>query len=90
MLTQSGHSYLEAGLMAPPLGELGKATEEEEDEEVEEQEQGSYSSHLDRLVRNLQEEAKDKGRGWVPLPAPAQAQLAYKKVCRTLNHLVEV
>ncbi|XP_056911058.1 stAR-related lipid transfer protein 13-like isoform X4 [Takifugu flavidus] len=80
MVTQSRNSYLEAELMVPPLDELGKATEDEADEDVEEHEEGSYYSHLERLVQNLQEEAKDKSKGWVPLPTPDHTELAYKKV----------
>lgn len=80
MVTQSRNSYMEAELMVPPLEELGKATEDEVDEEVEEHEEGSYYSHLGRLVQSLQEEAKEKSKGWVPLPSPDHTELAYKKV----------
>lgn len=66
--------------MAPPLDELGKASEDEVDEDVEEHEEGSYYSHLERLLQNLQEEAKDKSKGWVSRPAPDHTELAYKKV----------
>lgn len=85
MVTQSRNSYIEAELMVPPLDELGKAAEDEVDEDVEENEEGPYYCHLQRLVQNLQEEAKDKSKGWVPLPSPDHTELAYKKVCRTLD-----
>lgn len=85
MVTQSRNSYMEAELMVPPLDELGKATEDEVDENVEEHEEGSYYSHLERLVQNLQEEAKDKSKGWVSRPTPDHTELAYKKVCNVLN-----
>ncbi|XP_029704582.1 LOW QUALITY PROTEIN: stAR-related lipid transfer protein 13-like [Takifugu rubripes] len=80
MVTQSRNSYLEAELMVPPLDELGKATEDEADEDVEEHEEGSYYSYLERLVQNLQEEAKDKSKGWVPLPTPDHTELAYRRL----------
>lgn len=80
MVTQSRNSYMEAELMVPPLDELGKATEDEVEEDVEEHEEGSYYSHLERLVQNLQEEAKDKSKGWVSRPSPDHTELAYKKV----------
>lgn len=75
--------------MVPPLEELGKAPEDEVDEDVEEHEEGSYHSHLERLLQNLQEEAKDKSRGWVPLPTPDHTQLAYKKVFSAFNRYLE-
>lgn len=84
MVTQSRNSYMEAELMAPPLDELGKATEDEVEEDVEEHEE-SYYSHLERLVQNLQEEAKDKSKGWVSRPAPDHTELAYKKVGRVIK-----
>lgn len=80
MVTQSRNSYMEAELIAPPLDELGKATEDEVEEDVEEHEEGSYYSHLERLVHNLQEEAKDKSKGWVSRPTSDHTELAYKKV----------
>lgn len=86
MVTQSRNSYMEAELMVPPLDELGKATEEEVDEDVEEHEEGSYYSHLERLVQNLQEEAKDKSKGWVSRPTPDHTELAYKKVREVHKH----
>lgn len=79
-MTQSRNSYMEAELMVPPLEELGKAAEDELEEDVEEHEEGSYYSHLERLSQNLQEEAKDKSKGWVSRPAPDHTELAYKKV----------
>lgn len=85
MVTQSRNSYIEAELMVPPLDELGKATEDEVDEDIEEHEEGPYYCHLERLVQNLQEEAKDKSKGWVPLPTPDHTELAYKKVCSTFD-----
>lgn len=85
MVTQSRNSYMEAELMAPPLDELGKATEDEVEEEVEEHEEGSYYSHVERLVQNLQEEAKDKSKGWVSRPTPDHTEMAYKKVWSVIN-----
>lgn len=73
---------MEAELMVPPLDELCKAHEEEVDEDVEEEdEDGSYHVHLERLVQNLLEEAKDKSKGWVSRPTGDHAELAFKKVC---------
>uniref|UniRef100_A0A3Q3WH78 StAR-related lipid transfer protein 13 n=1 Tax=Mola mola TaxID=94237 RepID=A0A3Q3WH78_MOLML len=81
MVTQSRNSYMEAELMVPPLDELCKAHEEEVDEDVEEEdEDGSYHVHLERLVQNLLEEAKDKSKGWVSRPTGDHAELAFKKV----------
>lgn len=80
-MSQSRNSYMEAELMAPPLDELGKVHEEEVDEDVEEEdEEGSYHAHLDQLVQNLLEEAKDKSKGWVARPTTDHTELAYKKV----------
>lgn len=80
-MSQSRNSYMEAELMAPPLDELGKVHEEEVDEDVEEEdEEGSYHVHLDQLVQNLLEEAKDKSKGWVTRPTTDHTELAYKKV----------
>lgn len=82
MVTQSRNSYMEAELMVPPLDELCKAHEEEVDEDVEEEdEEGSYHTHVERLVQNLLEEAKDKSKGWVSRPATDHTELTYKKVC---------
>ncbi|XP_056300704.1 stAR-related lipid transfer protein 13 isoform X5 [Pseudoliparis swirei] len=81
MVTQSRNSYMEAELMVPPLDELCKAHEEEVDEdEEEEDEEGSYHAHLERLVQNLLEEAKDKSRGWVSRSTTDHTELAFKKV----------
>lgn len=85
MVTQSRNSYIEAELMVPPLDELGKAPEDEVEAEVEEHEEASYYSHLERLLHNLQEEARDKSKGWVALPTPHHTELAYKKVGTTFN-----
>lgn len=80
-MTQSRNSYMEAELMVPPLDELCKSHEEEVDEEEEEEdEEGSYHAHLERLVQNLLEEAKDKSKGWVSRPTPDHTELAFKKV----------
>ncbi|XP_076024425.1 stAR-related lipid transfer protein 13-like isoform X3 [Genypterus blacodes] len=81
MVTQSRNSYMEAELLAPPLDELCKAQEEELDEEEEEDdEEGSYHAHLERLVQNLQKEAKDKSKGWVSRSTSDHTELAFKKV----------
>lgn len=85
MVTQSRNSYMEAELMAPPLDELGKATEDEAEKEDVEEHEESYYSHLERLVQNLQEEAKDKSKGWVSRPAPDHTELSYKKVGRVIK-----
>lgn len=85
MVTQSRNSYMEAELMVPPLDELGKPTEDEVEEDAEEHEERSYYSHLERLVQNLQEEAKDKSKGWVSRPSPDHTELAYKKVWRVVK-----
>lgn len=67
--------------MVPPLDELCKSHEEEVDEdEEEEDEEGSYHAHLERLVQNLLEEAKDKSRGWVSRSTTDHTELAFKKV----------
>ncbi|XP_060910992.1 stAR-related lipid transfer protein 13-like isoform X2 [Labrus mixtus] len=81
MVSQSRNSYMEAELMVPPLDELRKAHEEEaiEDEEEEDVE-GSYHAHLERLVQNLLEEAKDKSKGWVSRSTTDHTELAFKKV----------
>ncbi|XP_068456556.1 stAR-related lipid transfer protein 13-like isoform X1 [Clinocottus analis] len=84
MVTQSRNSYMEAELMVPPLDELCKAHEEEvdedEEEEEEEDEEGSYHAHLERLIQNLLEEAKDKSKGWVSRSTTDNTELAFKKV----------
>ncbi|XP_037323046.2 stAR-related lipid transfer protein 13-like isoform X3 [Pungitius pungitius] len=81
MVTQSRNSYMEAELMVPPLDELCKAHDEEGDgDEEEEDEDGSYRAHLERLVQNLLEEAKDKSKGWVSRSPTDHTELAFKKV----------
>ncbi|XP_034406872.1 stAR-related lipid transfer protein 13 isoform X1 [Cyclopterus lumpus] len=81
MVTQSRNSYMEAELMVPPLDELCKAHEEEVDEdEEEEDEEGSYHTHLERLIQNLLEEAKEKSKGWVSRSTTDHTELAFKKV----------
>uniref|UniRef100_A0A8C9Z1Z7 StAR related lipid transfer domain containing 13a n=1 Tax=Sander lucioperca TaxID=283035 RepID=A0A8C9Z1Z7_SANLU len=70
MVTQSRNSYMEAELMVPPLEELCKAHGEEV----------SYCSHLERLVQNLLEEAKDKSKVWVSRSTTDHTELAFKKV----------
>lgn len=81
-MTQSRNSYMEAELMVPPLEELCKAHGEEVDEdEEEEDEEVSYCSHLERLVQNLLEEAKDKSKVWVSRSTTDHTELAFKKVC---------
>uniref|UniRef100_A0A8C9Z8T5 StAR related lipid transfer domain containing 13a n=1 Tax=Sander lucioperca TaxID=283035 RepID=A0A8C9Z8T5_SANLU len=81
MVTQSRNSYMEAELMVPPLEELCKAHGEEVDEdEEEEDEEVSYCSHLERLVQNLLEEAKDKSKVWVSRSTTDHTELAFKKV----------
>ncbi|KAI3373733.1 hypothetical protein L3Q82_022316 [Scortum barcoo] len=81
MVTQSRNSYMEAELMVPPLDELCKAHEEEVDvDEEEEDEEGSYHAHIERLVHNLLEEAKDKSKGWVSRSTTDHTELAFKKV----------
>ncbi|TDH05108.1 hypothetical protein EPR50_G00138480 [Perca flavescens] len=81
MVTQSRNSYMEAELMVPPLEELCKAHGEEVDEdEEEEDEEVSYHAHLERLVQNLLEEAKDKSKGWVSRSTTDHTELAFKKV----------
>lgn len=80
-MTQSRNSYMEAELLVPPLDELCKAHEEEVDEdEEEEDEEGSYHAHLERLVQNLLEEAKDKSKGWVSRLNTDHTELTFKKV----------
>ncbi|KAK5887625.1 hypothetical protein CesoFtcFv8_016216 [Champsocephalus esox] len=81
MVTQSRNSYMEAELMVPPLEELCKAHMEEVDEdEEEEEEEGSYHAHIEKLVQNLLEEAKDKSKGWVSRSTSDNTELAVKKV----------
>lgn len=81
-MTQSRNSYMEAELTVPPLDELCKAHDEEVDgDEEEEDEDGSYHAHLERLVQNLLEEAKDKSKGWVSRSPTDHTELAFKKVC---------
>ncbi|XP_042354806.1 stAR-related lipid transfer protein 13-like isoform X1 [Plectropomus leopardus] len=81
MVTQSRNSYMEAELMVPPLDELCKTHEEEVDvDEEEEDEEGSYHAHIERLVQNLLEEAKDKSKGWVSRSTTDHTELAFKKV----------
>ncbi|KAM3601020.1 uncharacterized protein V6R79_006153 [Siganus canaliculatus] len=81
MVTQSRNSYMEAELMVPPLDELCKSHEEEVDEgEDDEDEEGSYHAHVERLIQNLQEEAKDKSKGWVSRSTADHTELAFKKV----------
>lgn len=68
--------------MVPPLEELCKAHMEEVDEdEEEEEEEGSYHAHIEKLVQNLLEEAKDKSKGWVSRSTSDNTELAVKKVC---------
>ncbi|XP_068600390.1 stAR-related lipid transfer protein 13 [Brachionichthys hirsutus] len=81
MVTQSRNSYMEAELLVPPLDELCKVHEDEVDEDVEEEdEEGSYHAHLERLIQNLQDEAKDKSKGWVSRSTSDNTELAFKKV----------
>nr|XP_040038192.1 stAR-related lipid transfer protein 13 isoform X4 [Gasterosteus aculeatus aculeatus] len=81
MVTQSRNSYMEAELTVPPLDELCKAHDEEVDgDEEEEDEDGSYHAHLERLLQNLLEEAKDKSKGWVSRSPTDHTELAFKKV----------
>ncbi|KAM8897779.1 stAR-related lipid transfer protein 13 isoform 5-T5 [Spinachia spinachia] len=81
MVTQSRNSYMEAELMVPPLDELCKAHDEDVDgDEEEEDEDGSYHAHLERLVQNLLEEAKDKSKGWVSRSSTDNTEVAFKKV----------
>ncbi|XP_068186455.1 stAR-related lipid transfer protein 13 isoform X2 [Antennarius striatus] len=81
MVTQSRNSYMEAELMVPPLDELCKVHEDEVDEDVEvEDEEGSYHAHLEGLVQNLQDEAKDKSKGWVSRSTTDNTEFAFKKV----------
>ncbi|KAA8586861.1 hypothetical protein FQN60_000697 [Etheostoma spectabile] len=81
MVTQSRNSYMEAELMVPPLEELCKAHQEEGDEDEEEEDEAvSYHTHLERLVQNLLEEAKDKSKGWVSRTTTDNTELSSKKV----------
>ncbi|KAF3840931.1 hypothetical protein F7725_006793 [Dissostichus mawsoni] len=105
MVTQSRNSYMEAELMVPPLEELCKAHMEEVDEdEEEEEEEGSYHAHIEKLVQNLLEEAKDKSKGWVSRSTTPtevlqrllserplwQAELQQEKVLETLDKQTDV
>src|SRR4029434_9661351 len=89
MVAQSRNSYVEAELLAPPLDEVFKQQQHQqhqqqqqlqEEEEEDMEEEVSYHSQVERLIRSLLKESRDKTKGWVSRPSMDNTELAFRKV----------